>query len=340
MEIIVPAAGLSTRFPDTKPKYILTDYKGKMMLYSSIFPFLGKNKITIGILKEHDEKFNIKKLLKHEFGNNISIVILDSNTSGPAETVYQIIKKSNIKKTDEIFIKDCDSFFEHNYLPGNYICLTTFCKNNIIRKAKAKSYVMGNENGIIQKIVEKEIISNKFCVGGYKFESSEIFCNSFESISNINGELFISNVIQNCLLNGSIFLENIVENYIDVGTIEEWIEFNNKVTIFCDIDGTLIKAQPKNEYHLTPIALENNVNKLKKMLLENNEIIFTTARPESERINTQKMLDSLGFSECKLLMGLYNSRRVLINDFNNANPYPRAVAINIQRDNDTIERFL
>ena len=31
MEIILPAAGLSTRFPNMRPKFTLTDYKGMMM---------------------------------------------------------------------------------------------------------------------------------------------------------------------------------------------------------------------------------------------------------------------------------------------------------------------
>jgi 2-C-methyl-D-erythritol 4-phosphate cytidylyltransferase len=65
MEIIVPAAGLSSRFPNMRPKYTLTDYSGKLMLESAIQPFIGKYNITIGILKEHNEKYNIVDLLKH-----------------------------------------------------------------------------------------------------------------------------------------------------------------------------------------------------------------------------------------------------------------------------------
>ena len=39
MEIIVPAAGLSTRFPNMRPKYTLTDFTGKMMFEKAIAPF-------------------------------------------------------------------------------------------------------------------------------------------------------------------------------------------------------------------------------------------------------------------------------------------------------------
>ena len=94
MEIIVPAAGLSTRFPEMKPKYLLYDYKGELMIYNAIKPFMENYIIHIGILKEHDEQYNASELLKYELGENINIHILDEPTKGPADTVYQIIKKA------------------------------------------------------------------------------------------------------------------------------------------------------------------------------------------------------------------------------------------------------
>jgi 2-C-methyl-D-erythritol 4-phosphate cytidylyltransferase len=56
MEIIMPAAGLSTRFPNMRPKYSLTDYSGKMMFEKSLSPFIGKHHVTIGLLQEHEDK--------------------------------------------------------------------------------------------------------------------------------------------------------------------------------------------------------------------------------------------------------------------------------------------
>ena len=199
MEIIVPAAGLSSRFPNMRPKYSLVDYSGKLMLESAIEPFLGKHNITIGILKEHDEKYKITELLHHELGNKIRIVVLEKQTSGPADTVYQIIKKSNIDLNSEILIKDCDSFFNHEYARGNYICVSRFSDNNLIRTPASKSYITTNEQGIVQNIVEKKVISDKFCVGGYKFESADLYCNAFEQLSKSNEEIYVSNIIQYCL---------------------------------------------------------------------------------------------------------------------------------------------
>ena len=56
--------------------------------------------------------------------------------------------------------------------------------------------------------------------------------------------------------------------------------------------------------------------------------------------DTNKMLTNLGFSNYKLIMGLLNSKRILINDFNQANPYPNALAFNIYRDEDNLDKIL
>ena len=123
MEIIVPAAGLSTRFPEMKPKYLLYDYKGELMIHNAIKPYLNKNVIHIGILKEHNELYNAEEVLNYELGNGVNVYILDNPTKGPADTVYQILKMMNINDAS-ILIKDCDSFFDHEVGFGNYVCTT------------------------------------------------------------------------------------------------------------------------------------------------------------------------------------------------------------------------
>lgn len=341
MEVIVPAAGLSTRFPNMRPKYTLTDYTGKMMIEKSISPFVGKYNITIGILKEHEEKYNVTQFLKDEYKDKINIVILENRTTGPADTVYQIIKQGNINLTNEMFIKDCDSFFDHKITSGNYVCVSTIAEHEILKRLSSKSFIVSNDQDIITSIIEKEVISDKFCVGGYKFRSSKLFCDIFEDLKNKQvTEIFVSHIIEKCLINKEIFIVNRVTNYIDVGTSDEWFEYNNKSVIFCDIDGTIIKAQPKGKYGDPVEPLEKNISVLLNLQNNGNEIIFTTARSSVYDNITTKMLQSLGFKNIKLISGLQNTKRILINDFNAANPYPRAIAINLKRDHDNLGDYL
>jgi hypothetical protein len=341
MEIIVPAAGLSTRFPNMKPKYLLYDYKHDMMLMNALRPFIQRGyTIHIGILKEHEEKYRVREQIKHECPDNINCVIIDKPTKGPADTVYQIIKSSNLKD-GEIFIKDCDSYFDHEFTEGNYVCVSKISQHEVLKKLASKSFTISNENGIITDIVEKQVVSDTFCVGGYKFSSANTYRQSFEQLQT-NREVFVSDVIGRCINDKLVFTEKVVTSYVDVGTAQDWFEHNNKPVIFCDIDGTIIKAQSRLDLEagVPEVPLQNNVNRLLELQDKGAQFIFTSARENQYLSQTRDMLYRLGFKSFNLICGLQNSSRILINDFNESNPYPRAEAINLYRDSDNLSHYL
>ena len=342
MEIIVPAAGLSTRFPNMKPKYLLYDYKGELMIHNAIKPFMDEHQVHIGILKEHDEKYRASKFIRYELGDKVKVVIIPKVTKGPAETVYQILQSAKISDDSPFLVKDCDSFFDHEILDGNYVCVSKISQHEILKKLASKSFTISNNQGIITDIVEKEVVSDTFCVGGYKFSSALLYKKAFERLTS-TGEVFVSDVIGMLIGDLQIFKEVQVTNYTDVGTAQDWFEYNDKPVIFCDIDGTIIKCQSRvgeNKFGTKPIVLQKNVNRLLELQNTGAQIIFTTSREPIYMEETRIMLNDLGFQDCRLIMGLLNSRRILINDFNNANPYPRSEAINIYRDEDELDRFL
>jgi len=340
MEIIMPAAGLSTRFPNMRPKYILADFQGKYMFERSLESFIGKHNITLGILKEHNDQYNTAEYIKNEYGDSIQVIILENRTTGPADTVYQILKQAELT-IEEFLIKDCDSFFDHNYQEGNYVCISNIKDHEILKRLASKSFIVSNDQGIITSIIEKQVVSDKFCVGGYKFESANMFTSAFEKLKDAHvKEIFVSHIIEECLNDGAIFKESAVTNYVDVGTAEEWFEYNDKAVLFCDIDGTIIKAQSRLEVGTLPIPLEKNIKRIKELIANGGQVIFTTARSSNTHAITEQMLKNLGFAEFKLISGLPNTKRVLINDYNDANPWPRAVAVNIKRDQDNLSDFI
>ena len=341
MEIIVPAAGLSTRFPNMRPKYTLNDFSGTMMLRRAVEPFLGKHNITIGVLQKHEDQYGVCNYIKKEFGNDVNVVLLEKETAGPADTVYQIIKSLSFDYDTEFLIKDCDSFFDHEYTEGNYVCVSNIADHDVLKKLSSKSFIIVNDQDIITDIVEKEVVSSKFCVGAYKFESIKLFCEHFEKLKDSNiKEIFVSHVIGSCLQDKNIFLANTVKNLVDVGTATDWFEYNDLSVIFCDIDGTLVKAQSKGRYTDPVVPLKNNVDVMLAEQQRGSQIIFTTVRDSKYDHITRAMLESLGFKNIHLVSGILNTKRVLINDYNEANPYPRAVAINIKRDDDNLKDFL
>lgn len=335
MEIIMPCAGLSTRFPNLRPKYLLTDYNGRMMIENAAKNFLGKHGITVVILKEHDIKFNASQKLKDKFGDQIRVVILEHTTMGPADTIYQAINQLNLDLDTSILVKDCDGFYDADVVEGNIVYVSKLSKNPNIQNASAKSYTISNEQMIINTIVEKQIVSDSFCVGGYQFARAGDYIDVFTTLKSIaKSEIFVSNIIDYMISNGGIFFESEVANFVDVGTAKDWFEYNNKPTYFCDIDGTIVLS---NDDYLAPYKpLQHNVDILKQELVRGCKIVFCSARPERYRDITKKMLDELGFTSYELILDVHHARRVLINDYANTNPYPSATAINVKRDDDSL----
>ena len=104
-------------------------------------------------------------------------------------------------------------------------------------------------------------------------------------------------------------------------------------TIFCDIDGTLIKfhedfSEVVHGHTHTECIGEAN-KKLAQWHCEGHTIILTTGRPESMRKVTEGMLRDLGIIYDKLIMGCGSGPRLLINDHTENR---KAHAISVKRD--------
>ena len=113
--------------------------------------------------------------------------ILEEQTSSQSETVYNAIKKNNIDGF--IFIKDSDGYYECNVdCADNQIAFFDLNDMDNIN-ARTKSYIELDVNGIVTNIVEKQVISSTFSVGGYGFASASKFCETFDSIKNLDGSV-------------------------------------------------------------------------------------------------------------------------------------------------------
>lgn len=345
MDIIIPAAGFSTRFPNMRPKYLLADYLSRRMIELAALPYLDEHQIHVVILKQHEIKHHVTRQFNEIFGNKVNVIILESPTSGPAETIYQALVKLNLDQSSPFMVHDCDSVFEHDVVePGNFIHTASLNDYPTIRTPANKSYVEINDQGTVVSIIEKKIISEFFCVGGYQFAKASDYISAYNSLKgSYIDEIFISSVIDNLISRGEVFSIVPTSTYVDLGTSEDWEKFNNKPTIFCDIDGTIIENQAPygtNYYGAPPVVLGKNVAALKAMLDRGCQIIFTTSRHMRWESQTRKMLNDLGFNDCSLIMNLHHARRILINDYAPTNPYPSAIAVNIKRDDDSLDQIL
>lgn len=344
MNIIVLAAGRSSRFPNLRPKYLLTAYDHKLMIEHAINCFPTNAKVTVVVLKEHCEQYQADTFLKEALGDRVSIVVLDQITNGPAETALIAVKQMDLH--GPIFIKDCDTFIEFAgpVTECNGIAVAKLDDYPNIRNVSGKSYVKANEHGIIQSIVEKQIVSNIFSVGGYQFKDADAFTKTaIQLLSTTTQEVYLSNVIDLMISNGEVFETLPTSKFIDVGTADDWIAFNRQhPVLFVDIDGVLVKNQSRygsNKFGSPVTILNSNVNFLLEHQAAGAQFIFTTSRQSEFDTETNTLLQQLGFINYRLVSGLNTTNRILVNDFDYSNPYPSASAINIKRNNEDLERY-
>jgi CTP:molybdopterin cytidylyltransferase MocA len=112
VSLIIPAAGKSSRFPNTKPKFLLTNPNGNTMLKDCLKhgDLRNVDTIYITILQEHFEKYlssNFDTLDKMMNGYKCRFLILKNPTSSQCETIVNTIKFFKLK--GPIFIKDVDN---------------------------------------------------------------------------------------------------------------------------------------------------------------------------------------------------------------------------------------
>ena len=119
INLILPVAGQSARYPKMRPKWLITLPDGKLMIEKSVENFNLEifDKVYVVALKEHLNKYVEKKHLLRSLKKNVSkkivLIELKKPTTCQAETVYKAIQLGNIK--GGIVIKDCDNTFKNNF---------------------------------------------------------------------------------------------------------------------------------------------------------------------------------------------------------------------------------
>ncbi len=353
--LIVPAAGKSSRFPNMKPKFLLTHPDGRLMIEKSLsgMPLDKFNRIVITIGKEHSEKYEAKTILKqvfaeHPHNKKIEILELDELGTGHADAVYLTLLKKRVKGA--FVSKDCDNHVEIKKLPSAEFVVgldvSTFKKE--ISRLAAKSFLMVNDQGIVVDIIEKCICSQHICLGVYGFESAEKFIGAYQALTKSNGGdhrgVYLSHVIS-YLIGTSQSMYSYAEalDYEDWGTLDDWKPIQKRhSTYFFDIDGILLKNKGKygrENWSNTLPVIEENLAIVKKLYNAGAQIVLTTCRGESDLTKFKKVLKDKGIKVHAIVTNCNHAPRIMVNDFAPTNPYPSCEAINIPR-NGSLETYL
>ena len=347
--LIVPMAGRSSRFPNMRPKWMLTHpMTNRFMVTESI---LGLNldffdNIWFICLQEHEDKYQFMKGLVSELDEvglraKSNIVLLPEQTDSQSETVYTFLSGQELEGF--VFIKDSDGFYRCDVEERNQVAYFDLNDMDDIN-ARTKSYIELDVNNVITNIVEKKVVSSTFSSGGYGFADAKEFCKTFEKLQDMDGECYISHIIFEMMLSGSTFYGTKTTDFKDWGTLNAWNKYKSQYKcLFVDIDGTLVT---NSSIHFPPYVgsgdpLEDNIELLDDLHQQGKvKIILTTSRPERLRQLTLMELQTKGIPYDELIMGLPHCQRVVINDFARSNPYPSCSAINIPRNQNNLKEFL
>jgi hypothetical protein len=346
--LIVPCAGRSSRFPDMKPKWLLTHPDGELMVEKAISGLNPElfGRIIITIVKEHSEKYDAKIIAGQVFqtaaNRKVEILELDDFTGCQAETVYQTIIRKNV--TGEFVVKDSD-----NYVKLTEIAYADFVVGLNINQFKkeiyrlnSKSFLVVNDQATIVDIIEKQIKSEHICLGVYGFADQRKFCDAYHFLTSHKqnaAEIYLSHIVSFLIGTGkSVFKYLETTDFEDWGTLTDWRDTQKRyTTYFIDIDGVIFKNRGRygrENWDNPPIVLEKNVAAIKKLINKGGQIVLTTSRGAAYQKELERRLADLGIAYHALVTGCNHTTRVLINDFAPTNPYPSCKAISMPRDGD------
>ena len=348
VSLLLPIAGHSSRFPNLNPKWSLTHPRGYMMVVEAIrgLDLTAVERIYVIGLREHDEAFQLRSALSEQFaalglGDVTEFVLLDERTASQPESIARGIRQAGI--TGPIYIKDSDNYFRDRPTAGNSIAGYDL---HLLEKvdARSKSYFEVNGDGYVTNVVEKRIVSSRFCVGGYSFLDAAQFLEYFDRYAAESQDLYISTLVYGLILDDVPFRHTEVEEYVDWGTLREWRTYTTQYsTLFVDLDGTLVfnSAQYTTPRWGESDGIQANIDVVNHLYDSGKvHVVITTARKESYRDATYAQLDRLGVQFHSVVFDLPHGKRIVVNDYAPSNPFKSAEAINIKRNSSDLKEML
>jgi dTDP-glucose pyrophosphorylase len=227
LNILIPMAGLGSRFAQkgyTFPKPLI-DVRGKPMIQVVVDNLnIDANYIFV-VQKEHYEKYNLNHFL-NLIKPDCKIVQIDGITEGAACTT--LLAKEFIDNDNPLLIANSDQYIEWNSNEAMY----SFSNNDIdggmlvFNAVHPKwSFAKLDESGFIEKVAEKDPISDIASVGVYYWSKGSDYVKyanqMIEKNIRVNNEFYVCPVINEAISDGKKFKVKYVEKMWGIGTPED-----------------------------------------------------------------------------------------------------------------------
>lgn len=195
MNILIPIAGLGSRFPNHSSPKPLINVLGKPMIQTAIDSMAVEGNLIFIVRSQHIDEYKIDENLRQIY--DCQIISVDHLTEGPACTA--LLAKNLIDNHDPLIIANCDQIMH-----WDSVTFKSFCENyphdgfivTYYANTNKNSYAEIDKNGFVTKIKEKEIISN-ISLNGIHFwkRGSDFVQSALRMIENNdrapNGEFYI-----------------------------------------------------------------------------------------------------------------------------------------------------
>lgn len=201
MRAIMPVAGLGSRFATvgiSKPKPLI-DIGGKPMVRwaADSIPFVEDSEFVFVARQAHINEYDIDEHLEQIFTPEITVVVIDYLTEGPACTAA--LAQEAVDDDESVVVTDSDHYFESDA----YERLLTGDRDGI-RGAipvfrsddSGLSYSVVDERMCVQRVAEKEPISQYANIGAYYFDRFGDFRSALDAAmergETVNDEYYVA----------------------------------------------------------------------------------------------------------------------------------------------------
>ncbi len=227
MNVLIPMAGAGSRFAAagyTFPKPLI-EVRGKPMIQMVVENLnIDANYIFI-VQKEHYEKYNLGQMLSL-IKPGCTVVQVDGLTEGAACTT--MLARKYIDNDEPLVIANSDQYLDWNSNEVMYAFAADGIDGGIVtfKSTHPKwSFAKLSDDGFVERIAEKNPISDNATVGVYFWSRGSDYCRSVEQMitadDRTNGEFYVAPTINYLIAEGKKFRVKQIEGMWGTGTPED-----------------------------------------------------------------------------------------------------------------------
>jgi HAD superfamily hydrolase (TIGR01509 family) len=234
MNVLIPMAGAGSRFEQagyTFPKPMI-DVNGKPMIQVVVDSLNIDAKYIYVVQKEHYEKYNLNHFLSL-ITPNCEVVQIDEMTDGAACTT--LLAKQYIDNDEPLLIANSDQYIEWDSNEFMYSMIADDIDGGILTFTASHpkwSFAKLNDDGFVERVAEKEPISNIATVGIYFYSKGSDYVKYTEQMIEkdirTNNEFYVCPVFNEAISDGKKIKIFKIEKMWGMGTPEDLKRFLDK----------------------------------------------------------------------------------------------------------------